>query len=473
VTAFAISHQRHRRSSASIGGSNAVDLPANNIPHMLPQEFIRKKRDGLALSAEEISEFIAGVADDRVTEGQIAAFTMATFFNGMTRAEAVALTMAMRDSGRVLDWKSQHLNGPVVDKHSTGGVGDVVSLMLGPMLAACGCYVPMISGRGLGHTGGTLDKLDSIPGYQTNITIEKFQAVVRDVGVAIIGQTAQLAPADKRIYATRDVTATVESIPLITASILSKKLAAGLDALVMDVKVGSGAFMPTLDKSRELARSIVEVGCGAGMTTTALLTDMNESLAPCAGNALEVQCALDYLTGASRPARLHEVTMALCVELLASSGRFQDKMAGSAGLERSLQTGEAAEVFQRMVAALGGPTDLLSNPTKYLAAAPVVIDVLAPADGVVSAWDTRRLGMAVVKLGGGRQRATDVIDPSVGLTDLASLGTQVKRGDLLARVHAARDDVAELASREVLGALTVVASAPQVLPPIVETVRLN
>jgi thymidine phosphorylase len=315
---------------------------------MLPQEFIRQKRDGIELSEVDIREFINGIAQDRVSEGQIAAFTMATYFNGMTRAEAVALTMAMRDSGRVLDWCGMALNGPVVDKHSTGGVGDVVSLMLGPLLAACGCFVPMISGRGLGHTGGTLDKLDSIPGYQTNITIEKFQAVVRDVGVAIIGQTAELAPADKRIYATRDVTATVESIPLITGSILSKKLAAGLDALVMDVKVGSGAFMPTLEKSRELARSIVEVGCGtssvrgARMITTALLTDMNQSLAPCAGNAIEVQCAIDYLTGGySKPemSRLHEVTMALGVELLASSGRFQDKMAGFAQLERSLQDG--------------------------------------------------------------------------------------------------------------------------------------
>jgi thymidine phosphorylase len=440
---------------------------------MLPQEFIRKKRDGLVLSAEEIGEFIAGVAADRVTEGQIAAFTMATFFNGMTRAEAVALTMAMRDSGRVLNWKSQNLNGPVVDKHSTGGVGDVVSLMLGPMLAACGCFVPMISGRGLGHTGGTLDKLDSIPGYQTNITIEKFQTVVRDVGVAIIGQTAQLAPADKRIYATRDVTATVESIPLITASILSKKLAAGLDALVMDVKVGSGAFMPTLEKSRELAQSIVEVGCGAGMTTTALLTDMNESLAPAAGNALEVQCAIDYLTGASRPARLHEVTMALCSELLASSGRFQDKLAEIAQLERSLQTGAAAEIFQRMVAALGGPADLISHPAKYLAAAPVVIDVLAPVDGVVMTWDTRRLGLVVVSLGGGRQRAADVIDTSVGLTDLVGVGEALKRGDLIARVHASRDDFAQRAHQDVLAALTLGEVPSQAHAAIVETVRLG
>ncbi len=440
---------------------------------MLPQEFIRIKRDGGQLAEADIREFIAGVTADRVSEGQIAAFTMATYVNGMTRAEAVALTMAMRDSGRVLDWKALNLNGPVVDKHSTGGVGDVVSLMLGPMLAACGCYVPMISGRGLGHTGGTLDKLDSIPGYQTNISIEKFQAVVRDVGVAIIGQTAELAPADKRIYATRDVTATVESIPLITASILSKKLAAGLDALVMDVKVGSGAFMPTLEKSRELANSIVEVGNGAGMTTTALLTDMNESLAPCAGNAIEVQCAIDYLTGKSRPARLHEVTMALCVELLASSGQFEDKMAGNARLERSLSDGSAAEIFQKMVAALGGPTDLLDQADRHLARAPVIMPVLALVDGVVRAFDTRKLGLAVVTLGGGRQRATDVIDPAVGLSEIIALGSEVKRGDLLMNIEAASLDAAERAYASVLDAITFSDTVSSGTSVIVEAVRLR
>jgi thymidine phosphorylase len=438
---------------------------------MLPQEFIRRKRDGLELRADEINDFIKGVAEDRVTEGQIAAFAMATYFKGMTRAEAVALTMAMRDSGRVLDWSTYQLNGPVVDKHSTGGVGDVVSLMLGPMLAACGCYVPMISGRGLGHTGGTLDKLDSIPGYQTNITIEKFQSVVRTVGVAIIGQTAQLAPADRRIYATRDVTATVESIPLITASILSKKLAAGLGALVMDVKVGSGAFMPTLEKSRELARSIVEVGNGAGMVTTALLTDMNESLAPVAGNALEVQCAVDYLTGVSRPKRLHEVTMALCVELLASSGCISDKAEAAARLEKCLASGEASEVFQKMVAALGGPSDFMTRPAKYLATAPIELDVLAAEDGTVTACDTRALGMAVVALGGGRQRADDVIDPAVGLTDIASIGTRVRRGDCLARIHSARQEHAQTALASVLSAFQIGDREPSSSPAIAEYVR--
>ncbi len=402
----------------------------------LPQEIIRKKRDGAALCKDEIAAFVRGIAQDVVSEGQIAAFAMAVYFNGMTAAERVALTAAMRDSGRVLDWKPLCLPGPIVDKHSTGGVGDVVSLMLGPMVAACGGYVPMISGRGLGHTGGTLDKLDSIPGYQTNITNEKFQQVVRDVGVAIIGQTADLAPADKRMYATRDVTATVESIPLITASILSKKLAAGLDALVMDVKAGSGAFMPTLEKSIELAKSIVEVGNGAGVKTSAIITDMNESLAPCAGNAIEVVCAIDYLTGKSRPARLHEVTMALSAELLLTAGIVDSETAAKQALARCLEQGRAAEIFAKMVVELGGPHDLLDAPARYLAAAPVVKAVRSARDGFITAIDTRALGLAVVSLGGGRRRASDKIDFAVGLTDFAALSAQVKTGDVLATVYA-------------------------------------
>ena len=438
---------------------------------LLPQEFIRKKRDGHVLAAGEIRDFIRGVTDDAVTEGQIAAFTMATFFNGMTRDEAVALTMAMRDSGRVLGWKSLNLPGPVMDKHSTGGVGDVVSLMMGPMLAACGGFVPMISGRGLGHTGGTLDKFDAIPGYQTAISIEKFQQVVKDVGVAIIGQTADLAPADKRLYATRDVTATVESIPLITASILSKKLSAGLDALVMDVKVGSGAFMPTQAKSLELAKSIVAVGNGAGVVTSALLTDMNEPLAPCAGNAIEVRCALDYLTGKARPARLHEITMALSAELLVRSGLFAGEALARQALTRVLENGRATEVFERMVAALGGPADLIANPDKYLARAPVVIAVPAMRDGVVSEMDTRALGMAVVGLGGGRRRAADSIDFAVGLTDFMALGATVRAGASLAMVHARSVASAEGAVSAVQQAFRIGDTAAAANPTVYQAVR--
>jgi thymidine phosphorylase len=437
----------HRRPSAV-----KVFVITHSIP-MLPQEIIRKKRDAETLSANDIADFIRGVTDNRVSEAQIAAFTMATYFNGMTRDEAVALTFAMRDSGRVLSWERFKLNGPVVDKHSTGGVGDVVSLMLGPMVAACGAYVPMISGRGLGHTGGTLDKLDSIPGYQTNITTEKFQQVVRDVGLAIIGQTAELAPADKRIYATRDVTATVESIPLITASILSKKLAAGLDSLVMDVKVGSGAFMPTLDKSRALAKSIVDVGNGAGMKTTALLTDMNELLAPCAGNAVEVQCAVDYLTGKSRPTRLHEVTMALSIEVLTTSGLFETKMLASAALARSLSSGRAAEIFSEMVAALGGASDFVERVADYLPVAPVIYPVLATESGILVSMDTRSIGLSVVGLGGGRAIATDRIDPSVGLRQVAVLGQRVEKGDVIAEIAAKTHADAEYAAVNIIKAM--------------------
>ena len=434
----------------------------------LPQEIIRKKRDGLALAAADIDAFVRGVAADVVSEGQIAAFTMATFLNGMSRAEAVALTLAMRDSGTVLNWKSLNLPGPVVDKHSTGGVGDVVSLMLGPMVAACGGFVPMISGRGLGHTGGTLDKLDSIPGYQTNITIRKFQQVVRDAGVAIIGQTAELAPADKRIYATRDVTATVESIPLITASILSKKLAAGLDALAMDVKVGSGAFMPTLEKSRELAQSIVEVGNGAGLKTSALLTDMNEPLAPCAGNAIEVRCAIDYLRGNSRPQRLHEVTMALAAELLVTAGLAPNESAAKQALARCLDDGRAAERFATMVSLLGGPNDLLENADKYLRRAPLIKAVLASRAGFVAGIDTRSVGLAVVALGGGRMRATDTIDTDVGLTDIVALGTHVDVGDVLATVHA-RNDAAANGALHAIEQAIIISDAPPTPLPLIQT----
>jgi thymidine phosphorylase len=401
----------------------------------LPQEIIRKKRDGGVLSAEEIRAFVDGIAKDEVSESQIAAFAMAVYFESMTRDEAVALTCAMRDSGRVLDWKSFSLPGPVVDKHSTGGVGDVVSLMLGPMVAACGGYVPMISGRGLGHTGGTLDKLDAIPGYQTSVTIEKFQQVVTRVGVAIIGQTADLAPADKRMYATRDVTATVESIPLITASILSKKLAAGLDALVMDVKTGSGAFMPTFEKSVALAKTIEAVGNGAGLKTSSLITDMSEPLAPCAGNAIEVQCAVDFLTGKARPQHLFDVTMALSAELLTIADLAPDNIAAARMLNKKLEDGSAAEIFARMVASLGGPTDFLEKSQEYLPHAAVQFPVKAARGGYIEAIDTRALGLAVVSLGGGRRRSADTIDYAVGLSDCAAGSRDVIAGELLAVVH--------------------------------------
>ena len=432
----------------------------------LPQEIIRKKRDGQALSEEEIRFFINGVRDNTVSEGQIAALAMTIFFRDMSLAERVALTMAMRDSGSVLNWKSLDLQGPVVDKHSTGGVGDVTSLMLGPMIAACGGYVPMISGRGLGHTGGTLDKLESIPGFDIFPQDDRFRQIIKDVGVAIIGQTNSLAPADKRFYATRDITATVDSIPLITASILAKKLAEGLDALVMDVKVGSGAFMPTFELSEQLAQSIVGVANGAGCKTTALLTDMNQVLASSAGNALEVREAVQFLTGEYRNPRLLEVTMALCSEMLMSGGLAQSAEQAHTKLQAVLDNGQAAETFARMVAAQNGPTDFIDRMDSYLPAASVRKAVYADHPGIVSAMDTRALGMAVVSLGGGRRRASDSIDYSVGFSEMAQLGDQVDGQKPLAIIHAASETAWQEAAEAVKRAITISDQQPEITPVI-------
>jgi thymidine phosphorylase len=399
---------------------------------MLPQEVIRRKRDGAALSTAEVKDFIQGLTDGTVSEGQVAAFAMAVFFKGMTRDEAVGLTLAMRDSGTVLTWD---LPGPVVDKHSSGGIGDNVSLMLAPMLAACGCHVPMISGRGLGHTGGTLDKLDSIPGYKTQPDLDLFRKVTREAGCCIIGQTADLAPADKRLYGIRDVTATVESVPLITASILSKKLAAGLEHLVLDVKCGSGAFMATVEEARALATSLVAVANGAGLKTTALITDMDEPLASCAGNALEVQNAVDYLTGKKRDQRLHQVTMELGVELLVNTGISETIEKAHLLLLEKLKSGEATDHFQRMVSGLGGPADFVDKVESYLPKAPVVVEI-KKRGGIVKSIDTRNLGMAVIALGGGRRLATDTIDHAVGITQLARIGQVVEADEPIAVIHA-------------------------------------
>lgn len=432
----------------------------------LAQEIIRKKRDGKSLSEEEIRFFINGVRDNTVSEGQIAALAMTIYFNDMTTPERVALTLAMRDSGSVLNWKSLNLNGPLVDKHSTGGVGDVTSLMLGPMVAACGGYVPMISGRGLGHTGGTLDKLEAIPGFDIFPDDERFRDIIKHVGVAIIGQTNSLAPADKRFYATRDITATVDSIPLITASILGKKLAEGLDALVMDVKVGSGAFMPTYEKSEQLAESIVQVANGAGCNTTALLTDMNEVLASSAGNAVEVREAVQFLTGEYRNPRLFEVTMALCVEMLVSGKLAANREEARQKLQAVLDNGQAAEVFGRMVAAQKGPKDFVENYNKYLPTAVLSKAVYAPQAGIITQMDTRALGMSVVTLGGGRRKATDPIDYSVGLSEIAALGSKVDTQTPLAIIHANSEKSWEDAAKEVRAAMIIGDKAPEVTPMV-------
>ncbi len=434
---------------------------------MLPQEIIRRKRDGAALAAEEIAFLVRGITDGSLSEAQVAAFAMATFLRGMTRAECVALTACMTRSGITLDWTSLKPCGPVLDKHSTGGVGDKVSLMLAPIVAACGGVVPMISGRGLGHTGGTLDKLAAIPGYRTDPDIAQLQRVVREAGCAIIGQTDDLAPADRRLYAIRDVTATVESIPLITASILSKKLAEGLDGLVMDVKTGSGAFAASAAMAHALADSIVGVASGAGLPTTALITDMDQVLGTTVGNALEVAEAVAYLTGAQgRAPRLHAVVLALAAEMLVL-GRLAGSLAEArAKAEACLADGRAAEAFARMVAALGGPRDFTAHTTRYLPRAPVIRPCTAERAGVVAAMDARAVGLVVVSLGGGRKQASDSIDPAVGLSDVVGVGQAVAAGEPLALVHAADDAAADTAVAELRQAIRIADSAPPA-PPVI------
>ncbi|OOG74497.1 thymidine phosphorylase [Sinorhizobium sp. A49] len=435
---------------------------------MLPQEIIRRKRNGERLEASDIARFVRGLSDGSISEGQIAAFAMAIWFSGMSRDETVALTLAMRDSGETLDWSS--IRRPIVDKHSTGGVGDNVSLMLAPIVAACGLAVPMISGRGLGHTGGTLDKLESIPGYDIQPSAGLFRKTVDEVGCAIIGQTANLAPADKRLYAIRDVTATVDSVPLITASILSKKLAAGLQSLVLDVKVGSGSFMSDAGEAEVLARSLVDVANGAGVRTSALLTDMNEPLADAAGNALEIWNCLAFLKGDKRGTRLETVVMAFAAEMLVAAGTAVDPTAGEALARATLENGAAIERFARMVHALGGPADFVDRPGQYLAAAPVILPVKAENDGYLLSCRTRDLGMAVIALGGGRTHPNDQIDHRVGFAELKPLGTRIAKGEPIAFVHAADANAAERARHDILSAYEVVDTQPEPCSPILSRI---
>jgi thymidine phosphorylase len=393
---------------------------------------------------------------------------MAVFLKDLSKPERVALTGAMTRSGSVLEWD---LDRPALDKHSTGGVGDKVSLILAPVLAACGAAVPMISGRGLGHTGGTLDKLDSIPGYDTAPDLEKLRSVVADAGCAIVGQTAELAPADRRLYALRDATATVESIPLIVASILSKKLAAGLNALVMDVKSGSGAFMAQRERARELALAIVEVAEGNGLRCRALLTDMDQVLGRTAGNAVEVAESIEVLTDPKNAdQRLRDVTLALCGEGLALAGLAMDGADGRGRAEEALTSGAAAERFAAMAAALGGPADLLERPGAHLPSAPYSTEVWPDTRGHVRAIDVREVGVAVLELGGGRRREDEGVDHAVGLTDIACLGEEVGEGAWpLAVVHARDADAAQRAGERVKAAFRV-GDAPAAPPPLVEVV---
>ncbi|WP_353474446.1 thymidine phosphorylase [Salipiger sp. H15] len=418
-------------------------------------------RRGEPPSEEGLRWFAAGLADGSVTSAQAGAFAMGVCLRGLSEEARAVLTLAMRDSGHVLRWD---LPGPVLDKHSTGGVGDCVSLVLAPMLAACGVYVPMISGRGLGHTGGTLDKLEAIPGYVTDPGEERLRVVMREAGCAIVSASEGIAPADRRLYAIRDVTATVESLDLITASILSKKLAAGLEGLVLDVKVGSGAFMKTMEEARALARSLVGTANAAGCHTSALISGMDEPLADALGNALEVRSSMEVLTGGAGGPLL-ELSVALGAELLAGAG-----IGGGEGkLRESVASGAAAERFGRMVAGLGGPSDFVERWSDMLPEAPVVIDVPAPEAGHVAAMDGEALGLAVVHLGGGREVESDPVDPAVGLSHVLRLGQAVEAGQPLARVHAAGAGAAEAAAQAVRAAIRI-GEAPELGPLVRERI---
>lgn len=419
---------------------------------MEAREILAKLRDGLPLSEVEIFWIAQGLARGDLSDAQAGAFAMAVCTKGISPANRVQLTHAMCQSGEVLKWD---LNGPVLDKHSTGGVGDPISLMLAPALAACGAYVPMISGRGLGHTGGTLDKMEAIPGYRTQVSVETMQEVVGDIGCAILGATTDIAPADKRLYAVRDVTATVESIDLITASILSKKLAEGLEALVLDVKTGSGAFMAKREDAVKLAQSLVDTAQGAGCMCSALITDMSQPAARSAGNALEVIEIMDALTGAGAGTALHRLTVALGGEVLALGGLAADAADGESRIDRALMSGQAAERFGEMVAALGGPFDFVDRWRDRLPAAGVVVDVFPVEAGFVTAINTRALGMAVVHLGGGRQVETDRIDPGVGLSDIARIGHRVDNARPLVRIHAADEADAQVLTEDIRKAFQI------------------
>lgn len=431
------------------------------------RRILMQLRDGATLSAEDIGWFAAGLASGEVSDAQAGAFAMAVCVHGLGDAGRAVLTRAMRDSGRVLRWD---LPGPVIDKHSTGGIGDCTSLLLAPALAACGAHVPMIAGRGLGHTGGTLDKLEAIPGLRTGLGLDRLRAQVGDIGCAIVGASDEVAPADRRLYAVRDVTGTVESIDLITASILSKKLAAGLEALVLDVKAGSGAFLPDPEAAQALARALVDAAHDGGCRATALITDMGQPLATAAGNALEISEVMETLTCTSISPRLWDLTLALGGEALALARLAADARAGAAHIDRVIRSGQAAEVFGRMVAAQGGPADFVDRWPDRLPAARHVMAVPAPFEGFVSGIDGRALGMAVVDLGGGRRRGGDRVDPSVGLSDLALIGDHVAPDLPLCMVHAASAEAAARAAAAVQAAYRLHDAPGGDLPLVLERV---
>ncbi|MBQ9271684.1 MAG: thymidine phosphorylase [Alphaproteobacteria bacterium] len=431
---------------------------------MLPQEIIRIKRDKEILSTEQIREFIADISNHKVDDVQIAAMTMAIFLNGLNRQETIDLTLSMRDSGDVLDWVD--FDKPIVDKHSSGGVGDKVSLMLAPVLAACDVYVPMIAGRGLGHTGGTIDKLEAIPNYNTCADNTLFRKTVKQVGCAIIGQTGNLAPADKKIYAIRDVCGTVESIPLITASILSKKLAAGLQYLVMDLKCGNGAFMKNFEDAKTLAQSIIDVANGAGTKARAVLTDMNQVLGTTAGNAVEVQEAIEYLQGVNINPRLDKVTRELCIEILMLCHRCETASEANKLISDVLSSGNAAEKFSQMVASLGGPTDFIEHSEKYLPQASHTQAIYPLESGYVSAMDARTVGLSIIELGGGRSIPTQTLDLATGYSEFAQIGDFVDEQTPIAIAHYQTKEQFERAQNAVRKAVIISDKQPALHNPI-------
>ena len=440
---------------------------------MLFTDIIRKKRDGGELTPEEIAFFVDGLADGSIPAEQVSALTMAVFLNSMSAEEAACLTLAMAASGSMLEWQQEGLDGPVVDKHSTGGVGDKVSFLLAPIAAACGCYVPMISGRGLGHTGGTTDKIESIPGYNATPDFALFRKVVKSTGCAIIGQTADLAPADRRLYAIRDTTATVESVPLITASILSKKIAAGLEALVMDVKVGTGAFMSEPEEAEELANSIIATAATANLRTHAIITDMNECLGHTAGNAVEIAESIEYLKNSQRESRLDDVVMSLCAEMLVATGLDNDRNSARVKADDAVTSGKAAEIFGQMVHELGGPADIVDNYEKHLPDAPFTQAIFAVEAGYIATVDAFALGNAIIELGGGRRSMGDELDLSVGLTEVAPIGSAVDKERPLAVIHASSDDAARIAAAMIRDAYAISEGPPPERPVIYKTLTAD
>ena len=423
---------------------------------------IAKLRRGETPSGDDLAWFAQGLADGTVSDAQAGAFAMAVCLRGLDDAGRAALTRAMRDTGRVMEW---HLDAPVIDKHSTGGVGDCVSLVFAPALAACGAYVPMISGRGLGHTGGTLDKLEAIPGVMTQVPEDALRMVLERAGCAIVGASADIAPADRRLYAIRDVTATVESLDLITASILSKKLAASPDALVLDVKLGSGAFMKTAGDARALAQALTATAQAAGCPTRAIITDMNQPLVPSLGNALEVAEVMRVLTGTAQGPMV-EICAALGGDLLALAGVAKDADDGARRIRAAIADGRAADHFGGMIAAQGGPLRFVEDWARFLPEATVIREVTARDSGYITAIDGEALGLAVVALGGGRQVESDLVDPAVGLSSVLPLGARVEKGQPILRIHAAREEAARRAEETVRAAITV-SDAEPVLPPLI------